>query len=140
MIEQSEHRSWTMSRVKSKDTALEMTVRRLLHSLGYRYRLHGAKLPGKPDLVFAVRKKVIFVHGCYWHGHDCKRGARTPSTRQEYWLPKLTRNKERDARNVSSLEQDGWGVLIVWECEIKDRVALADRLTAFLEGPPPVRG
>ncbi|MBM7324153.1 DNA mismatch endonuclease Vsr [Agrobacterium sp. S2] len=140
MVEHPEHRSWTMSRVKSKDTTPEMIVRRLAHNLGYRYRLHGANLPGKPDLVFACRRKVIFVHGCYWHGHDCRRGARTPSTRQEYWLPKLARNKERDARNVSSLEQDGWSVLIVWECEISDRVALADRLTAFLGEPPSARG
>lgn len=128
-----------MSRVKSKDTTPEMIVRRLLHALGYRYRLHATALPGKPDLVFAARRKVIFVHGCYWHGHDCKRGARTPSTRQDYWVPKLARNKERDALNVSSLEQLGWDVLVVWECEIKDRVALADRLHDFL-GPASRRG
>lgn len=136
MTETDEHRSWTMSRVKSKDTTPEMVVRRLLHSMGYRYRLHAKGLPGKPDLVFAGRRKVIFVHGCYWHGHDCKRGARLPSTRQEYWLGKITRNKERDARNVSSLEQAGWDVLVAWECELKDRVALAARLAQFLGGPP----
>lgn len=124
-----------MSRVKSKDTAPEMIVRRLLHAMGYRYRLHGGKLPGKPDLVFAGRKKVVFIHGCFWHGHDCKRGARIPSTRQDYWLSKVSRNKERDARNVSSLEQAGWRVLTVWECELKDRVALAEKLTQFLGGP-----
>ncbi|MBY5475734.1 DNA mismatch endonuclease Vsr [Rhizobium leguminosarum] len=136
MAETEEHRSWTMSQVKSKDTSPEMFVRRLLHSMGYRYRLHGKALPGKPDLVFAGRKKVIFVHGCFWHGHDCKRGARVPSTRQDYWLAKVGRNKERDFRNVSSLEQAGWDVLTVWECELKDRVVLADRLTQFLGGPP----
>lgn len=130
--ETTEHRSWTMSRVRSKDTTPEMIVRRIVHALGYRYRLQGTTLPGRPDLVFASRRKVIFVHGCYWHGHDCKRGARLPSTRQEYWLPKLARNRERDARNIASLEQSGWSVLVVWECELKDRVALADRLTAFL--------
>ncbi|WP_082506591.1 DNA mismatch endonuclease Vsr [Rhizobium sp. Leaf383] len=130
--ETKEHRSWTMSRVRSKDTAPEMAVRRLVHGLGYRYRLHGAELPGKPDLVFGARRKVIFVHGCYWHGHDCKRGSRLPSTRQDYWLPKLARNKERDVRNVFSLEQGGWSVLVVWECEVKDKVELGDRLTAFL--------
>ncbi len=134
--ETKEHRSWTMSRVKSKDTAPEMVVRRLVHSLGYRYRLHGAALPGKPDLVFAGRRKVIFVHGCYWHGHDCKRGARIPATRQDYWLKKIGRNRERDAVNVSSLEQLGWDVLVVWECEMKDRVALTDQLKAFLGEPP----
>ncbi|WP_262532982.1 very short patch repair endonuclease [Agrobacterium tumefaciens] len=125
-----------MSRVKSKDTTPEMAVRRLLHSMGYRYRLHGGKLPGKPDLVFAGRKKVVFIHGCFWHGHNCKRGARVPSTRQEYWLAKVSRNQERDSRNVSSLEQAGWDVLTVWECELKDRVALAGKLTQFLGGPP----
>lgn len=125
-----------MSQVKSKDTSPEMFVRRLLYSMGYRYRLHGKALPGKPDLVFAGRKKVIFVHGCFWHGHDCKRGARVPSTRQDYWLAKVGRNKERDFRNVSSLEQAGWDVLTVWECELKDRDVLADRLTQFLGGPP----
>lgn len=132
--ENKAHRSWTMSRVKSTNTTPEMIVRRLLHGLGYRYRLHGAKLPGKPDVVFAGRRKVVFVHGCYWHGHDCKRGSRVPSTRQDYWVPKLVRNKERDARHVSSLEQLGWDVLVVWECEIKDRVALGERLQNFL-GP-----
>ncbi len=135
MAETDEHRSWTMSRVKSKDTAPEMIVRRLLHSMGYRYRLHGKALPGKPDLVFAGRKKAIFIHGCFWHGHDCKRGARIPSTRQDYWLAKVGRNRERDARNVASLEQAGWSVLTVWECELKDRVALAARLSEFLGGP-----
>jgi DNA mismatch endonuclease, patch repair protein len=136
MTETPEHRSWTMSRVKSKDTTPEITVRRLLHGLGYRYRLHGKNLPGKPDLVFAGRRKVVFVHGCFWHGHDCKRGARIPATRQEYWTAKVARNKERDARTVSSLEQAGWDVFTVWECELKDRAALVDRLTQFLGGPP----
>lgn len=125
-----------MSRVRSKDTAPEMVVRRLVHGLGYRYRLHGANLPGKPDLVFASRRKAIFVHGCYWHGHDCKRGQRLPSTRQDYWLPKLRRNRERDARNLSSLGQLGWDVLTVWECETKDREALAGRLVEFLGDRP----
>lgn len=127
-----------MSRVKSTNTTPELVVRRLVHSLGYRYRLHGATLPGKPDLVFASRRKVIFVHGCYWHGHSCKRGARLPSTRRDYWLPKLARNQERDARNIASLEQLGWDVLVIWECELKDRIALAARLTYFLEGRPTV--
>lgn len=135
MTETEEHRSWTMSRVQSKDTAPEMTVRRLLHAMGYRYRLHGKALPGKPDIVFAGRKKAVFIHGCFWHGHDCKRGARIPSTRQEYWTAKVGRNRERDARNVESLEQAGWSVLTVWECELKGRVALAARLAEFLGGP-----
>ncbi|WP_342585806.1 very short patch repair endonuclease [Xaviernesmea rhizosphaerae] len=127
-----EHRSWTMSQVKSKDTTPEIVVRRLLHSMGYRYRLHGAQLPGKPDLVFSGRKKVLFVHGCFWHGHDCKRGARIPATRQEYWLAKVARNRERDVRNVSSLVQAGWSVMTVWECELKAGLALEERLRSFL--------
>ncbi len=135
MTESAEHRSWTMSRVQSKDTAPEMTVRRLLHAMGYRYRLHGKALPGKPDIVFAGRKKAVFIHGCFWHGHDCKRGARITATRQEYWTAKVGRNRERDARNVASLEQAGWNVMTVWECELKDRVALAARLAGFLGGP-----
>ncbi|NTE80181.1 DNA mismatch endonuclease Vsr [Agrobacterium tumefaciens] len=129
------HRSWVMSRVRSKDTKPEMIVRRLLHAMGYRYRLHGKNLPGKPDLVFAGRKKVVFVHGCYWHGHDCRRGARVPARHQEYWIAKVARNKERDARNASSLEQAGWDVLTLWECELKDRDAMAAKLTKFLGGP-----
>ena len=143
-METPEHRSWTMAQVKSKDTSPEMIVRRLLHSMGYRYRLHSKTLPGKPDLVFSGRRKVVFVHGCFWHGHDCKRGARIPATRREYWTAKVGRNRERDARNVTSLEQAGWNVMTVWECELKDRVALADRLHQFLGGqpsfglPPPV--
>ncbi len=135
MTESPEFRRRVMQQVKSVDTGPEMIVRRLLFSLGYRYRLHGKKLPGKPDLVFAGRRKVVFVHGCFWHGHDCKRGARIPATRAEYWTAKVIRNKDRDARNASSLEQAGWDVLTVWECELKDRVVLAERLTHFLGDP-----
>lgn len=135
MMETPEFRRHVMQQVKSANTGPEMIVRRLLHSMGYRYRLHGKNLPGKPDLVFAGRKKVVFIHGCFWHGHDCKRGARIPITRQDYWLAKVGRNRERDARTVSRLEQAGWDVMTVWECELKDREALASRLTQFLGGP-----
>lgn len=132
VMETEEHRSWIMSQVRSKDTAPEMAVRRLVYALGYRYRLHEAELPGTPDLVFPGRRKVIFVHGCFWHSHDCKRGQRVPSTRQDYWMPKLARNRERDARNGASLEQSGWSVMTIWECQIKDTPALAERINNFL--------
>ncbi|MFN7169593.1 MAG: very short patch repair endonuclease [Pannonibacter sp.] len=132
MAETSERRSWTMSRVKSKDTTPEMIVRRLLHRMGYRYRLHGRALPGKPDIVFSSRRKLILVHGCFWHGHDCRRGSRVPATRQDYWLAKIQRNRERDARNMDSLVQAGWSVMTVWECELKDHLVLEERLRSFL--------
>ena len=113
-----------------------MLVRRLLHRAGYRYRLHGKKLPGKPDIVFSARRKVIFVHGCFWHQHDasaCLDGRR-PKSNTGYWHPKLARNVERDAEHVECLKQAGWTVLTVWECEVKDEDALASRLASFL-GP-----
>lgn len=121
-----------MQAVKSRDTKPEMTVRRLVHAMGYRYRLHKKDLPGKPDLVFASRRKVIFVHGCFWHGHDCKRGARTPKANRKYWQAKIERNKQRDLKSQELLRLDEWGVLTVWECELKDASALQERLTRFL--------
>ncbi|MBT5109625.1 MAG: DNA mismatch endonuclease Vsr [Rhodospirillaceae bacterium] len=125
-------RSRTMRAVKSRDTKPEMIVRRLVHALGYRYRLHRSDLPGKPDLAFGPRRKVIFVHGCFWHGHHCKRGARVPKTNTAYWVAKIDRNRTRDAESAAALTQRGWAVLAVWECEIKDREALAIRLHEFL--------
>ena len=123
-----------MQAVKSKDTGPELAVRRIMHKLGYRYRLHKKGLPGRPDLVFARRKKVIFVHGCFWHGHDCRYG-RPPESRRKYWLPKLERNRERDRENKAELESLGWKVLTVWECQIKrkDTADLVDLLIRFLE-------
>ncbi len=123
-----------MRAVKSKDTAPEMIVRRLTHGLGYRYRLHQKNLPGKPDLVFPARHKVVFVHGCFWHGHDCKRGARAPKANADYWVPKIARNITRDSAHITTLRDAGWGVLVVWECETKvgDREQLATRLRSFL--------
>ncbi|MDB5597357.1 MAG: vsr [Hyphomicrobiales bacterium] len=121
-----------MRAIRSKGTKPEMVVRRLAHALGFRYRLHRADLPGKPDLVFLGRRKVVFVHGCWWHGHECARGAREPATRREYWLPKIRRNKERDAAVEGALAAAGWKVLIIWECELRDRDHLAKRLTTFL--------
>lgn len=126
-------RSAIMRAVKSGDTKPEMLVRRLVHSCGYRYRLHRADLPGKPDLVFAYRRKAIFVHGCFWHGHDCPRGARIPKSNTDYWLRKITRNQERDQANLAALRRQGWTSLIVWECQTKDLETLELCLTDFLE-------
>ncbi len=127
-------RSEVMSRVRGKDTKPEMIVRRLVHSLGYRYRLHRKDLPGKPDLVFGPRRKVIFVHGCFWHQHpdpDCKL-ARMPKSRIDFWGPKLRGNRERDEANRATLEASGWQVLEVFECQMKDLKALEKRLVEFL--------
>ncbi|MGY6627344.1 MAG: very short patch repair endonuclease [Oceanicaulis sp.] len=127
-------RSAVMAAVKGRGTKPEMIVRRLAHGLGYRFRLHRKDLPGKPDLTFPGRRAVIFVHGCFWHGHDCPRGARQPKQNAAYWTVKIARNKERDAANAAALSQAGWRVLTVWECEMKDRAALSLRLQGFL-GP-----
>lgn len=127
-----QQRRRVMQAIRSKDTGPEMVVRRMVHGMGFRYRLHRKDLPGRPDLVFGPRKKAIFVNGCFWHAHNCKYG-RMPESRREYWIPKLTANKERDALNVAKLEATGWQVLTVWECEIRDAEALALRLREFLE-------
>ncbi|WP_293760613.1 very short patch repair endonuclease [uncultured Aquitalea sp.] len=127
-----QQRSKLMSRVRSKNTGPEMKVRRLVFSMGFRYRLHVAKLPGKPDLVFRRKAKVIFVHGCFWHGHDCGR-CRIPKTRTEYWMAKIKSNVERDARTQFALREAGWSVLILWECMIKDEDALRAKLENFLQ-------
>ena len=127
-----EQRRRIMQAVRSKDTKPERVVRRLLHGLGYRYRLHRSDLPGKPDLVFPGRKKAIFVHGCFWHAHGCRHG-QPPKSRLDYWLPKLERNRERDAEKLAILESLHWSVLTVWQCEIGDSDALTARLCAFLE-------
>lgn len=126
-------RTEIMRSVKSKDTAPELMVRRIVYALGFRFRLHRQNLPGKPDLAFIGRRKAIFVHGCFWHGHDCARGARKPKTNAEYWQFKIARNRERDAGNLARLAALGWRVLIVWECELKDRSELTGRLRAFLD-------
>ena len=121
-----------MRAVMGRDTVPEMTVRRLTHGMGYRYRLHRKNLPGKPDLVFPGRRKVIFVHGCFWHQHHCPRGERSPKSSRDYWIPKLKRNKQRDVENQARLCEMGWDVLVIWECEMKDRDALKNRIAAFL--------
>jgi DNA mismatch endonuclease (patch repair protein) len=122
-----------MARIRKVDTKPELIVRRLLHSLGYRYRLHRTDLPGNPDIVFPSRRKVVFVHGCFWHQHDCKLGAKMPKARPEYWGPKLERNKTRDARNLEALQATGWSTLIVWECQTRTSGALEPTLRRFLD-------
>lgn len=126
-------RSERMRRIRSYDTGPEMVVRRFVHAMGYRYRLHSKELPGRPDLVFRSRKKVIFVHGCFWHLHESCRDGRIPKSRQDYWQPKLLRNKKRDAEHLAALETSGWTVLTVWECETKDLSVLQAKLRAFLQ-------
>lgn len=127
-----EVRSRTMRAVRSKDTTPELIVRRLVHSLGFRFRLHRKDLPGSPDLVFPSRRKVIFVNGCFWHGHDCPRGARQPKTNAEYWAAKVARNRERDRQAAQELLGAGWEVSTLWECELKDKETLQARIISFL--------
>lgn len=133
-----ERRSQNMRAIRSKDMKPEMLVRRFVHGLGYRYRLHRKDLPGKPDLVFGPRRKVIFVHGCFWHQHSaaiCLDG-RKPKSNLGYWGPKLRRNIERDVENQEKLEDMGWNVLVIWECETKNLSLIGDRIRAFLEHSP----
>lgn len=127
-----EKRSAVMRRVKGRDTGPEMTVRRLLTALGARYRLHRKDLPGKPDIVLPGRHLAIFVHGCFWHGHDCARGARVPKANRDYWLGKVARNRERDIASRAALEAAGWRVEVIWECDLKDEAALTARLSRLL--------
>lgn len=120
-----------MGRIRCRNTKPEMRVRRMVHGLGYRYRLHQRNLPGTPDLVFPGQKKAIFVHGCFWHQHTCPRGVR-PDTNREFWENKLDQNIQRDLKNIHLLKKQGWSVLILWECEIKKTEALALRINEFL--------
>jgi DNA mismatch endonuclease, patch repair protein len=125
-------RSAVMRQVKAKDTAPELQVRRLIWSLGGRYRLHRKDLPGKPDVVLPSRRLAVFVHGCFWHGHDCARGARVPKANREYWLSKVGRNRARDIAARAALEAAGWRVETVWECQLKDAAALEARVRDWL--------
>lgn len=126
-------RSAVMRAVPSRDSAAEMAVRRLLRPIAAGYRLHREDIPGRPDIAFIGRRKAIFVHGCFWHGHDCARGARVPKNNRDYWIAKIARNRARDARHVAQLRSAGWRVLTIWECEIAGREALAARLRRFME-------
>ena len=131
-----EQRSERMSRIRGRDTMPEIKVRRLIHSLGYRFRLGRRDLPGKPDIVLPRHKAIVFVHGCFWHRHpdpSC-RIARLPKSRIEFWEPKLNANQARDGKVLAELESLGWKVLVIWECELKDEVALRERVAGFLGG------
>ncbi|WP_243772080.1 very short patch repair endonuclease [Burkholderia anthina] len=121
-----------MSRIRSKDTKPEVAVRSVLHRLGYRYVLHRRDLPGTPDLVFPSRRKIVFVHGCYWHGHTCKRGQAQSKSNVEYWQKKIDANRRRDERSVRRLRTNGWSVATVWECQIRQGTWLK-RIVRFLE-------
>ena len=130
-----DRRSELMSRIRSKNSKVELAIRSLVHRMGYRFRLHRKNLPGKPDLVFPGRKKAIFVHGCFWHWHpdpNCKR-ARMPKSRPEFWKPKLEGNRRRDRENREKLSDLGWEVLEIWECETADPENIAERIKEFLD-------
>jgi DNA mismatch endonuclease (patch repair protein) len=133
-----EKRSAVMRRVKGKDTSPELKVRRLLRRLGVGYRLHRADLPGRPDIAMPGRKLALFVHGCFWHGHDCARGARTPKANRPYWEAKIARNRARDLEHRAALEAMGWRTVTLWECELKDEGQLEERLREEL-APPDAR-
>ncbi len=128
-----EKRSWNMSRIKSQNTKPELQLRKVLHDMGFRYRLHDKKLPGSPDLVFPKYKAVIFVHGCFWHRHGCKQTT-TPATRKDFWKAKFKTNTKRDKKNIQELQNAGWRVMVVWECELKnsDKNNLYETVQRFL--------
>lgn len=129
-----------MARIRSRGTKPEMIIRRNLHALGYRFRLHRKDLPGSPDIVFPGRRKVIFVHGCFWHRHTCALARQVPRTRLEYWGPKLSRNVERDKTATAALSAAGWNVLTIWECELRDLDTTLGRLQDFLGKPSGASG
>lgn len=126
-------RSENMRHIRGKNTRPELIVRKLLRELGFPgYRLHRNDLPGKPDVAYLSRRKAIMIHGCFWHGHDCRFGSREPQSNRDYWLPKIQRNRNRDMQNLDHLMELNWSVLTVWECELRHSETLAARLTAFL--------
>lgn len=127
-------RSIRMGRVKSRDTSPELQVRRMIHRMGFRYRLYVRELPGRPDIVLPRHRKAVFVHGCFWHRHaalGCKL-ARLPKSRLEFWLPKLESNRRRDQRDMRKLRNAGWQIMVVWECQLRDKERLENRLKRFL--------
>jgi DNA mismatch endonuclease (patch repair protein) len=127
-----DERSAVMRRVKGQNTTPELKLRKLLTRLGLRYRLHRKDLPGSPDLAFMGRKVAIFMHGCFWHGHDCRRGARQPKANADYWTAKIGRNRARDAASLAALEALGWQAVVIWECDLKDEAAVEARLRDLL--------
>jgi len=132
-VHNRETRSYNMSQIKCKNTRPEMIIRSLVHRMGYRYALHRKDLPGKPDLVLVSHRKIIFVHGCFWHMHRCRYGRVKPSTNVKFWQNKREGNRERDRRNIRKLRQQGWKVLVIWECQTKKPEELAGRILGFLE-------
>ena len=116
-----EKRSWNMSRIRAKDTSIEVKVRKYLFSQGFRYRKNVSSLPGKPDIVFPKYKTLVFIHGCFWHRHEVRKRATTPKSRLEYWLPKFERNVENDKKHYHDLQDMGWRPLVIWECEVNKR-------------------
>lgn len=127
-----EFRSEIMSRIHSKNTKPEMLVRRLIHGMGYRYRLHVKELPGTPDIVMISKRKIVEVRGCFWHGHAGCTDARIPKTRSEFWVKKINSTKKRDASNSKKLEMDGWEILEIWECELRNVSKLKSRISTFI--------
>ena len=127
-----ERRSWLMSRIGSKNTEPEVAFRSLIHRLGYRFRLHRRDLPGTPDLVLPGRRTVVFVHGCFWHGHACKR-EKMPKSRMDYWGPKIEANRQRDRKKARALRALGWRVITVWECELRNPDKLSTRIVRLLD-------
>ncbi|MGH9721912.1 MAG: very short patch repair endonuclease [Bryobacteraceae bacterium] len=134
MKKSPEERGRMMRAIKGRDTAPELAVRCLAHRMGYRFRLHRKDLPGTPDLVFVSRRKVVFIHGCFWHSHGCNL-TRLPTSNLGYWVPKLERNKDRDEKNLKALTAEGWHYLVIWECEIRSGEKLPQRLKDFLDEP-----
>ena len=133
-----ERRSENMRSIRGKDTSPELAVRKLCRELGFTgYRIHRKELPGKPDLAWLGRKLAIFVHGCFWHAHNCSEGLRKPKSNLHYWIPKIERNQLRDAENIRSLQAAGWAVLVVWECEISEKKRLSHNLLNFLQNNHP---
>lgn len=132
-------RTERMRRIRKTDSKPEMIVRHMLHRMGYRYRLHDRSLPGTPDIVLPRHRKVVLVHGCFWHRHDCRDGRKLPKSKPEYWGPKLERNRLRDQDNMSRLNELGWQVLCVWECELKDAERSRKAITGFLQAGPQAR-
>ena len=130
-----QQRRFCMSRIRGKDTKPEMVVRSLVHRMGYRYRLHRRDLPGIPDMVFPRHKKIIFVHGCFWHMHRCRFGKVVPKTNAKFWQIKRKGNVDRDKRNIRKLRRMGWRVLVVWECHTRKPGRLAKKLGTFFEQP-----
>lgn len=129
----AEQRRECMRAVRGANTSPEMIVRRLIHSMGYRYALHVKRLPGKPDIVLVSRRKAVFIHGCFWHSHSCSHGSKSPATNQDYWSQKRLRNAARDREHLRSLRKEGWSVLVIWECETKRLEKVKGRLIRFLK-------